>query len=97
MPPSVRQDCDTCTGHGSFPPRNSSGGSGNVIINGCGAHRVGDSWVSHGSDSPSSSHGGSGAAGSPNVLTNSSPQCRIGDPISCGSSMATGSGNVITN
>lgn len=97
MPPAVRQGCDICTGHGSFPPRATSGGSGDVIINGCGAHRVGDSYVSHGSPSPAPPHGGSAAAGSPNVFTNSRAQCRIGDPVSCGSAMATGSGNVIVN
>jgi len=85
------------TGHGSFPSRPTSGGSGNVLINSCGAHRLGDAYIPHGSPSPSAPHGGVAAAGSPDVLTNSLPQCRIGDPVSCGSAMATGSGNVIVD
>jgi uncharacterized Zn-binding protein involved in type VI secretion len=97
MPPAVRQLCDICTGHGSFPPRPTSGGSGNVFINNCGAHRVGDGYIPHGSPSPSPPHGASLSAGSPNVFVNSKAQGRIGDPVSCGSSTATGSGNVIVN
>ena len=97
MPPAVRKGCDICTGHGSYPPRPSIAGSGNVLINNCGAHRKGDAWLPHPSPSPSPPHPGSASAGSPNVFTNSKAQCRIGDPVSCGSSMATGSGNVIVN
>lgn len=96
MPPAVRLS-DICTGHGSFPPRPNSGASGDTYINSRGAHRVGDGYIPHGSPSPSPPHGAVAAAGSPNVFTNSKAQCRIGDPVSCGSAMATGSGNVIVN
>lgn len=44
-----------------------------------------------------SCHDSSASAGSPNVFVNSKPLCRVGDPVACGSAMATGSGNVITN
>ena len=83
--------------HGSWPPRPNIEASGNVFVNSRGAHRVDDNWQPHGSPSPSPPHGGTAAAGSPNVYTNSKPQCRIGDPVSCGSAMATGSGNTIIN
>lgn len=33
---------DICSGHGSFPPRPVISASGNVIINGKGAVRIGD-------------------------------------------------------
>ena len=46
MPGVVRLG-DICTGHGCFPPRSNVSASGNVIVNGLGAHRVGDNWASH--------------------------------------------------
>lgn len=82
--------------HSCFPPRANTSWSNDVFINSLGAHRVGDSWAVHCCPS-GPCHGGSAAAGSPNVFTNSKAQCRIGDPVSCGSTMATGSGNVIIN
>lgn len=94
MPGAVRLG-DTCTGHGPFPPRANVAASADVIINGKGAHRVGDAWAVH--CSPTSCHGGSEAAGSSNVFVNGQPLARIGDAIDCGSSCATGSPNVIIN
>ena len=93
MPPVTRKG-DSCTGHGSFPPRASTGGSPNVFVNGIAVHRQGDSWAAHGSPSPSAPHGSSLAAGSGTVRANGKAIGRIGDPVACGSAVASGSGNV---
>ena len=93
MPPVTRLG-DSCTGHGSFGPRPSSGGSGNVNANSIPVHRQGDGWSAHGSPSPSPPHGSSLAAGSGTVFANGKQLGRIGDPVACGSSVAAGSGNV---
>lgn len=93
MPGVVRLG-DNCTGHGCYPPRANSSASGNVIINGLGAHRVGDSWLPHGCG-VCVPHGSVQASGSSSVNANGMPLARIGDSIACGSSNATGSGNVI--
>lgn len=88
--PAVCRDGDICTGHGSFPPRKSSGGSPNVFVNGLACRRQGDEFLPHGSPP----HGGSESSGSGTVFVNGKPINRIGDPVSCGGSNATGSGNV---
>ena len=77
MPAAVRLG-DACTGHGPFPPRANVAASANVIINGKGAHRVGDSWATH--CSPTSCHGGAQAAGSPNVFVNGKQALKDGEP-----------------
>lgn len=46
MPPVTRL-ADICTGHGCFPSRANCGASGDVFVNGRGAHRVGDPYPSH--------------------------------------------------
>ncbi len=90
--PFITRLGDTCTGHGSFPPRASIEASTDVIVNGKGAVREGDAWAVH--CSGKSCHGGSVSAGSSSVFVNGIPVARIGDPLDCGSSVATGSGNV---
>ena len=95
--PAVTRKGDTCTGHECFPPRNSIGGSPNVFVNNIPAHREGDGWETHTCTHPKvphGSHGGSLASGSSTVYVNGKQLGRIGDPVSCGSSVATGSGNV---
>jgi uncharacterized Zn-binding protein involved in type VI secretion len=96
MPGAVRLT-DICTGHGCWPPRPNSSASSDVIINGLGAHRVGDGWLPHTCPAIPETHASSQASGSPDVITNGSPQARIGDSIACGSSNATGSSDVIVN
>lgn len=91
MPAAVRLG-DICTGHGCFPPRPNIQASGDVFINGRGAHRQGDEWDSHCCGPPC--HGGSLAAGSSSVFVNGRPLGRIGDPVDCGSRVATGSSDV---
>ena len=96
MPGCVRLG-DICTGHGCWPPRPNVSASSNVIVNGIGAHRVGDAWAPHTCPAIPETHGSVQASGSPNVIVNGVPVARIGDSIACGSSNASGSGNVIIN
>lgn len=92
--PAVTRLGDNCTGHASWPPRPSASGSPDVYVNNIKVHRQGDAWVPHGSPTPSPPHGSSLAAGSSTVYINSKQCGRIGDPVSCGSAVAAGSGNV---
>ena len=95
--PAVTRKGDSCTGHECFPPRNSTSGSPNVFVNGKPAHRQSDSWASHTcthSKVPHGTHGGSLASGSSSVYVNGKQLGRIGDPVSCGSTVASGSNNV---
>lgn len=91
--PAVTRKGDSCTGHGDFPPRASTGGSGDVFANGIAVHRQGDGWAVHCNPTPSC-HGSSLASGSSTVYANGAPLGRIGDPVACGSSVAGGSGDV---
>jgi len=77
-----------CTGHGPCSPRPNVQGSGDVFINGLGAHRQGDAWAYH------CSHSGVLAVGSGSVNVNGRPAGRMGDPVNCDSAVATGSDNV---
>ena len=95
--PAVTRLGDNCTGHECFPPRSSTSGSPNVYVNDIPAHRQGDGWSAHTCthpDIPHGTHGGSLAAGSSTVFVNGKQLGRIGDPVSCGSSVASGSKNV---
>jgi len=91
--PAVTRKGDSCTGHGPFPPRVSTNGSGDVFANGVPVHRQGDGWAAHCMSGPVC-HGGSLAAGSSSVSANDQQLGRIGDPVDCGSAVASGSGNV---
>lgn len=95
MPRAVRFG-DISTGHGSWPPRPNDEASDNVIINGKGAHRLGDHWPTHCNSTPTC-HDGNASQGSPNVFVNGRNKCRVGDAISCGDHMAEGSPDVIVN
>ena len=95
--PAVARLGDTCTGHECFPPRANTAGSPDVYVNSLPVHREGDGWEAHTCthpDTPHGTHGGSLAAGSSTVYVNSKQLGRVGDPVSCGSSVASGSGNV---
>ncbi|KAE9627935.1 PAAR domain-containing protein [Parasedimentitalea maritima] len=91
--PAVTRKGDSCTGHGPYPPRASTGGSGDVFANGIPVHRQGDGWAVHCMPGPVC-HGGSLASGSGSVSANGQQLGRIGDPVDCGSSVAGGSGSV---
>ena len=91
--PAVTRVGDNDTGHDACPPRPLDTGSPNVFTNSIPTGRVSDSYVPHGCvvHAP---HSGVIAAGSSTVYVNSLQIGRIGDPVSCGGSVAVGSGNV---
>ena len=85
---------DQCTGHGCWPPRPSVGGSPDVFCNGIAVHRQGDGWAPHTCPSIPETHASVLANGSSSVFVNGKALGRIGDPVVCGSSVATGSADV---
>lgn len=85
---------DTDTGHDACPPTALISASSNVLINGKGAGRKGDTYASHGCN-VHPSHSGNISGGSSTVFINGRAAARIGDSVSCGGSVATGSPNVI--
>lgn len=89
---SVTRLGDKCSGHGCFPPRVNDQASSDVFVNGIGAHRQGDHWVTH--CCGNSCHDSSLAKGSSTVFVNGKQLSRIGDPVACGSAVAQGSNNV---
>lgn len=84
---------DMCTGHGTWPPRQSTSGSPDTFINGKAAHRQGDSWANHCNPSHAC-HTGFLASGSTSCFINGKQQGRVGDPVNCGSFVSTGSPDV---
>lgn len=91
MPAVVRLG-DTSTGHPHcYPARPNTEASDFVSIDGLGVHCVGHAWAVHGACKDHSPHGGVAAGGSAFVKIDGAAVCRIGDPISCGDTMATGS------
>lgn len=93
MPNATRLG-DMDTGHDACAPTALISASSNVIINGKGAGRVGDSYAAHGCV-VHPSHSGTIASGSTTVFINGKPAGRIGDSVSCGGSVVEGSGDVI--
>lgn len=93
MPNATRLG-DMDTGHDACAPTALISASSNVIINGKGAGRVGDSYAAHGCV-VHPSHSGTIASGSTTVFINGKPAGRIGNSVSCGGSVAEGSGDVI--
>lgn len=93
MPNATRLG-DMDTGHDACAPTALNSASSDVIINGKGAGRIGDSYAPHGCIAHPS-HSGTIASGSSSVFINGKAAGRIGDPVSCGGSVAEGSGDVI--
>ena len=93
MPKATRLG-DNDTGHDACAPTALVSASADVIINGKGAGRVGDSYAPHGCVARPT-HSGVIASGSSSVYINGKAAGRIGDPVSCGGSVAAGSGDVI--
>lgn len=87
---------DMGSGHDACPPTTVSSCSGNVIIEGSGAARVGDSLVSHGC-LVHPNHGRTISSGSSNVIVNNSPLARIGSSIDCGGALIEGASSVQTS
>lgn len=95
MPGAVRKG-DMSTGHPHcYPPTPCAEGSPNVFVNGRQSVRIGDAWVVHGACEIHVPHSGVSSSGSGSVFVNGRAKCRIGDAVSCGDSMAEGSGDVI--
>lgn len=84
---------DGNTGHDACPPVALVTASDNVLINGKGAGRVGDSYAVHGCKTHPS-HVGTIASGSGTVYINGRKAARVGDAVSCGGTVAVGSPNV---
>lgn len=89
--PKVCRLGDLDTGHGCWPPRPNVQASSNIFVNGIGVHREGDGWATH---CCLTCHSGVLASGSSTVYINGKQCGRIGDPVSCGSTVAEGSPNV---
>ncbi len=85
---------DLCTGHDDFPPRPGKASNSGVYVNGKAVHVQGDKWNTHCNSRPRC-HDGIVVGGSQSVLVNGKPLARVGDPISCGSKIAGGSGSVL--
>ena len=85
------------SGHsGPFPPTLIAAGSGNVLIVGMPAARVGDVAIPHTRlVLPFDSHQPIISAGSSKVFINGIPAARIGDALQCGGTIATGAYHVI--
>ena len=93
MPKATRLG-DANTGHDACPPVPLTSDSADVLVNGKGAGRVGDTYAPHSCD-VHPSHSGVISAGSGTVFINGRAAGRVGDPVSCGGSVAVGSENVL--
>jgi uncharacterized Zn-binding protein involved in type VI secretion len=96
MPGTARLS-DICTGHGCWPPRPNDQASLDTYANGRGIHRQTDHWVTHCCPAIPECHDSRLASGSPDTYVNNLQSGRCGDPIMCGSFVATCSGDVINN
>lgn len=85
---------DLNTGHDACPPINLAEASRDVLVNGLGCGRLGDTYSAHGCKDHGS-HAGSIASASTTVLVNGSGLGRIGDSVSCGGSVMQGSSDVL--
>ena len=92
--PAVTRLGDVCTGHGCWPSRPSNGASPNVFADNIPVHRQSDGWAVHCCPPIPLCHCSVLAAGSRTVFANVLQLGRIGDPVACGSSVASGSGTV---
>lgn len=79
---------DIDTGHDECPPTAVTSASSNVIIEGEGAARVGDSLASHGCVIHVT-HGRSIVTGDTTVIVNGRKLAKVGSAISCGGTMAS--------
>ncbi len=88
----VTRKGDFCSGHDCFSPRPSIQGSPTVFVNSRPVHRVTDAWAVH--CCGPSCHGAELACGSSTVFADGLQIGRVGDCVSCGSAVMTGSHNV---
>lgn len=91
--PAVTRVGDKSTGHDNCPPVEAVEGSKNVFMNGKPAVLMGDKYAPHGCENHQI-HQGILAGGSPSTFINGKSVGRVGDPISCGGTVAEGSNNI---
>lgn len=92
--PEVCRLGDICTGHGDWPPRPNVEGDDHLMINGLPVHCEGHRWAVHCNTQPQC-HDSVLAAGSSFLEVNGRRVGRVGDPVACGSVVATGDGYLI--
>lgn len=90
---AVTRQGDRCTGHDACAPVQLANCSTSVLVNGCGAGRVGDTYASHGC-AVHPAHADSITAGSSTVFINGLPAARVGDAVSIAGVVRDGSSNV---
>ena len=78
-----------CSGHDGFPPRPAVSGEPKFKVNGIPALVDGSPFASH-TKPNSSPHGGVAIGTKSNFKINGKAVVLVGDPISCGSTVATG-------
>lgn len=89
---------DLSMGHSCWPARPNIEGSANVFVNGIAVHCTSHNWAVHCcTNTPFPCHTGVAGSGSPNVFANGLARSRVGDSITCGDTMATGSTDVYLN
>lgn len=89
MPPVTRKG-DLCTGHGCWPSRPSAEGDNRFMISGAPAHCQGHAWHPHTCPTIPETHASVLASGSSRFFVDGRQLGRIGDPVACGSSVASG-------
>ena len=97
MPPVARQS-DPSTGHSCWAvPQSPTSSASSVFANGQKVLRTGDGYSAHPFTCPPPirlPHAGTVAGGSGSVHAEGAAVARVGDPISCGGTIASGSGDV---
>jgi uncharacterized Zn-binding protein involved in type VI secretion len=88
--PSAARISDLCGGHGCFPTRANDQGSPDTFVNNRAQHRQYDHWTVHCCPN-SGCHDSFLVTGSVSDFCNNLQKGRVGDPIACGSIIATGS------
>lgn len=89
--PAVAVVGSLCSGHDGFPPRRAIEGDPSFLIDGIPIHCDGMAWEEH-SAPDQDPHPGYGVA-SGSFFINGKAACMVGDKVSCGSTIVTGSGS----
>lgn len=77
-----------CSGHDGFAPRPSVSGQSLFMVNGKPAMATGDAFDLH--DKPNNPPHAGSVIGSTNLTINGKQVAVVGDPVSCGSTVANG-------
>ena len=80
----------SCTGHGCWPPRPSTQGSGLFDVEGVPVHLQGHAWAPHTCPSIPETHASVLSSGSSLFDAEGLQVGRVGDPVACGSVVAQG-------